>query len=46
MREKRILTEETGETQSKKIKLDKETYIKNTLKANTNSDITNQEIET
>ena len=41
----RILNEETGESQRKKIKLDKETLIKNTLKTNTNSDITNQEIE-
>lgn len=41
----RILNEETGESQRKKIKLDKETLIKSTLKTNTNSDITNQEIE-
>ena len=45
MSELRILNEETGESQRKKIKLDKETLIKSTLKTNTNSDITNQEIE-
>ena len=45
MNKLRILNEETGESQRKKIKLDKETLIKSTLKTNTNSDITNQEIE-
>ena len=45
MSELRFLNEETGESQRKKITLDKETLIKNTLKTNTNSDITNQEIE-
>ena len=45
MSELRILNEESGESQRKKITLDKETLIKNTLKTNTNSDITNQEIE-
>ena len=45
MSEKRVLTKEPGETQSKKLKLDKETLTKNTVKTNTNSDITNQEIE-
>lgn len=40
MSEKRILIEETDKTQSKNIKLDKEILIKNTLKTNTNSDIT------
>ena len=42
---KRILIKETDETLSKKIKLDKETLIKSTLKSHTNSDITSQEIK-
>ena len=45
MNKKRILIEESGKTQIKKFQLDKKMLIKNTLKANTNSDIANQEIE-
>ena len=45
MSKKRILIEESGKTQIKKFQLDKKMLIKNTLKANTNSDIANQEIE-
>lgn len=42
---KRISNKESKETQNKKINLDKETFIKSTLKSNTNSDFTSQEIE-
>ena len=45
MNKKRILIEESGKTQIKKFQFDKKMLIKNTLKANTNSDIANQEIE-
>lgn len=45
MSKRRILIEESGKTQIKKFQLDKKMLIKNTLKANTNSDIANQEIE-
>ena len=45
MSKKRILIEESGKTQIKKFQLDKKMLIKNTPKANTNSDIANQEIE-
>ena len=45
MSKKRILIEESGKTQIKKFQLDKKMLIKNTLKANMNSDIANQEIE-
>ena len=42
---KRISNKESKETQNKKINLDKETFMKSTLKSNTNSDFTSQEIE-
>lgn len=42
---KRISNKESKETQNKKINLDKETFMKSTLKSNTNSDFTGQEIE-
>ena len=42
---KRIWNKESKETQNKKINLDKETFMKSTLKSNTNSDFTSQEIE-
>ena len=45
MNKKRILIEESGKTQIKKFQLDEKMLIKNTPKANTNSDIANQEIE-
>lgn len=45
MSKKRILIEESGKTQIKKFQLDEKMLIKNTPKANTNSDIANQEIE-
>ena len=42
---KRISNDEPKENQNNRIKLDKETLLKNTLKSNTSSNITNQEIE-
>lgn len=42
---KRISNKESKETQNKKINLDKETFMKSTLKSNTNSDFTSQETE-
>ena len=40
-----ISNDEPKENQNNRIKLDKETLLKNTLKSNTSSNITNQEIE-